>query len=107
MAALQLQLPFACIDFPGRDTVAVWEIAAKLGVTRQHVLDHIEAGSLVAIDTAIVGRSNMRVAVDEYRRFVLARLTGPARREFLRELPDTIRHELACAVIAELSGELL
>ena len=102
-AAAQLQLPFACLDFPGRETVAVWEIAAKLGVSRKHILDHIDAGTIVAVDTKIVStRSNMRVPVDEYRRWVLVRLTGPARRTFLAELPESVLLEIAresCALL--------
>jgi hypothetical protein len=91
----QLALPFACLDFPDRTSVSVQEIASKLGVTAQHILDHIEAGKLVALDTALVGtRRNPRIAVDEYRRWVLSLLTAPARRSFLTELPHATLREL-------------
>jgi predicted transcriptional regulator len=102
-AAQQLALPFACLDFPDRDSVSAREIAAKLGVTRQHILDHIEAGKLVAIDTSLVGtRRNPRVAVDEYRRWVLSLLTAPARRSFLTELPHATLRELQQEIAAIL-----
>ena len=73
----EAEFPFPGLDFPGRATVAVWEIAKKLSVTPTHILDHIRAGSLRALDTKCMGeRSNMRVTVEEYRRFVLSRLTN-------------------------------
>lgn len=101
----QLSLPFACLDFPGRDTVAVREIAAKLGVTSQHILDHIDAGTLVAVDTKLVGsRSNRRVPVDEYRRWVIGRLTGPARVQFFAELPRETLRQIAAEVAARLAA---
>lgn len=102
-APVQLSLPFACLDFPGRDTVAVWEIAAKLGVSRQHVWEHIDSGTLVAVDTKLVSsRGNLRVPVDEYRRWVLARFTGPARRTFIAELPDATLRQIAAEIAERL-----
>ncbi len=102
--AHQLALPFACIDFPDRTSVTAAEIAAKLGVTAQHILDHIEAGKLVAIDTTLAtSRRNPRVAVDEYRRWVLSLLTAPARRTFLAELPTPTLRELQQEIAALLS----
>lgn len=103
--AQQLSLPFAALDFPSRETVTVWEIAGKLGVTSQHVLDHVDAGKLVALDTKLVAsRRNLRVPVDEYRRWVLTLLTGPARREFLAELPPAALREIAAEIAAKLSA---
>lgn len=99
-AALQLLLPFACLDFPGRETVTVWEIAGKLGVTSQHVLDHVDENRLVALDTKLVAsRRNLRVPVDEYRRWVLSLLTGPARRQFLAELPQPVLRDIAAEIL--------
>lgn len=95
-AEQQLSLLFACLDFPGRDTVKVWEIAAKLGYSHQHIFEHIDAGKLVALDSALVpSRRNLRVPVDEYRRWCLGLLTGPARRTFISELPENLRREIA------------
>lgn len=104
-AAHQLALPFACLDFPDRDAVSAREIAAKLGLTRQHILDHIEAGKLVAIDTSLAAsRRNPRVAVDEYRRWVLSLLTAPARRTFLSELPKPTLRDLQQEIAAILAA---
>lgn len=101
----QLSLPFACLDFPGRDTVKVWEIAAKLGYSHQHIFEHIDAGRLVALDSALVlSRRNLRVPVDEYRRWVLSLLTGPARRTFFSELPKPVLREIAAEIAAQLAA---
>ncbi len=94
-AHVQLSLAFACLDFPGRDTVGIWEIAGKTGYTVRHVLDHIDAGKLVALDSALAKtRRSLRVPVDEYRRWVLTLLTGEARQIFVRELPDATLREI-------------
>lgn len=104
-AAVQLALPFACLDFPCRDTVKVWEIAAKLGCSCQHIFEHIDAGKLVALDSALVSsRRNLRVPVDEYRRWVLSLLTGPARVDFIRELPATTRRQIAAEIAASFAA---
>lgn len=99
----QLSLPFACLDFPGRDTVSAREVAAKLGVTTQHVLDHLDSGRLCAIDTALsASRRNPRIAVDEYRRWVLSMLTAPAQRALLAELPRPTLRALRAEIDALL-----
>lgn len=96
----QLLLPFASLDFPGRNVVTVAEIADKLGVTIQHVLNLIEDGSLIACDLArhVGSRRMVRVPVEEYRTFILKRLTGATRQEFIAGLPRTtlaqIREEI-------------
>lgn len=89
MTPQQLLLPFASLDFPGRNVVTVAEIAEKLGATIQHVLNLIEDGSLVACDLArhVGSRRMARVPVEEYRNFILKRLTGASRAEFLTQLP--------------------
>jgi len=87
-ADLQLSLPFACLDFPDRATVGAREIAAKLRVSRQHILDHIDAGTLVAVDTKIAR----------------SRLTGPARLEFIAELPEQTLREIAREIAARLAA---
>lgn len=102
-AAHQLSLTFACLDFPDRTILTVSEIAAKLDVSVQHVLDHVDEGKLVALDTALVdSRRSLRVTVDEYRRWVLTLLTGPQRRTFLAELTPAQLRE-----IHREAGELL
>lgn len=102
----QLQFAFfRCLDFPGRDTVKVWEIAGKLGYSHQHIFEHIDAGKLVALDSALVpSRRNLRVPIDEYRRWCLGLLTGPARRTFISELPEQTLREIAREIAVRLAA---
>lgn len=92
----QLVFPFTSLDFPGRVTLMVDEIAERLGVTAQHLLDLIEEGELVAIDLAgkAALRRTVRVPVESYRNFIVARMTGPLRREFMKTLPKATLREL-------------
>ncbi len=97
---------FHSLDFPGRTVLYLWEVAQKLGGTVQHYLNLIDSGELVAIDTG--SRANgktrrmLRVPVEEYRNFVVLRLTGPRRTEFIKQLPVSTRLEL----IEELKASL-
>lgn len=104
LPAHQLLLPFASLDFSGREAVTLAEIAAKLGGTSEHYANLVEDGTLVAVDlTRHVGSRRMiRVPIEEYRRFVLSRLTGKRRAEFLDELPTATRRELANEFFASL-----
>lgn len=101
MPAAQTDFPFVSLDFPGRTALTVDEIAERLGVTAQHVIDLVEEGALCpAVDVAGKGASRrlLRVPVESYRNFIVARMTGPARLNFLRALP--------VSVIAQLRAEL-
>lgn len=102
---LQFTQILACLDFPGRGTVTVREIAKKLGYCDRHVAGWIEAGELIAIDGKGKGsvRSAHRVPVDAYRDFIIRRLTNKdLRREFLLQLPKgSLR-----ALRAEIDGLL-
>lgn len=90
----QFFLPFACIDFPDKSIVTTVEIAAKLDYSLQHVLDHVEAGKLVAIDSSLAGsRRNLRVPIGEYRRWVLSMLTSEQRRQMLAEITASLLSE--------------
>lgn len=102
----QLLLPFACLDFSGRSTVTLQEIAQKLGVSCDTLERQIDDGTLVALDLARhqTSRRLLRVPVDEYRRYVLARLTGPARREFIAHLPTETLREIAREIAARLAA---
>lgn len=100
-AITQAEFPFASLDFPGRSTLTVDEIAERLGVTAQHVIDLIEEGALCpSVDLAGKGASRrlLRVPVETYRNFIIARMTGTARLHFLRSLP--------AGVLAQLREEL-
>ena len=105
MPAEQLQF-FASLDFPGRATVQVREIAERLGVSVRHLLNEIDEGALVVLDlkAARSSRRCARVPIECYRDYVLDRLSGPAmgRSELLRNLPAAVRR----ALIHELQESL-
>jgi hypothetical protein len=104
-AAQQMLLPFAALDFAGRSTVTLSEIALKLGGTAEHFAHLVDDGTLVAIDLSrhVGSRRMIRIPIEEYRRFVVQRLTGQRRAEFLAELTPATRLALAQEVLASLS----
>ncbi len=76
------------------------EIAERLGCSIDQAYDLADDGSLVAINIASAGvtRRELRVPIEAWRNFILARMTGPTRSYFLRTLPP--------AVLAQLRAEL-
>jgi len=105
MPAEQLQFPFfASLDFPGRSTLMLWEIAERLGVTDRHLAGEVESGELVALDlkTKGIARRCMRVPVEGYRDYVVRKLTGPMRATLLAALPRAVREQL----LAEIKDSL-
>lgn len=97
MNAEQLQFAFASLDFPGRVSLRVEEVATKLGVTPQHVIDLIVEGKLQALDIRGHGatRALYRIPVECYRDFIVRSLTTPAERmRLMRELPKATLREL-------------
>ena len=103
---VQLAFTFACLDFPGRATVSLAEIAAKLGGTVAHYWNLVDDDQLVALDLKrrVGSRRMIRVPVDEYRRFVIAKLTSTKRHEFLAELPTETLREIAAEIAARLAA---
>ncbi|MCX6951168.1 MAG: hypothetical protein NTV51_03140 [Verrucomicrobia bacterium] len=101
---LQLVFPFPSLDFPGRATLTVKEIAAKLGWTAKHIINLIGDGEMPCLNGRGRGvrRGTFRVPLECYRDFVTARLTGGRRLELLCLLPkDTLRE-----LVRELSAFL-
>lgn len=97
MPAEQLQFAFPSLDFPGRVNLRAEEVAEKLGITSQHVIDLIVEGKLQAIDVRGIGakRALYRIPVECYRDFIVRSLTTPAERlRLLRELPKATLREL-------------
>lgn len=101
MQTEQLQFAFASLDFPGRVNLRIEEVATKLGITTQHVIDLIVEGKLQALDMRGHGatRALYRIPVECYRDFLVRSLTTPTDRlRLLRELPKAtlrdLRHEL-------------
>lgn len=70
------QLDFRNLLFDGKRTVLyVSEVAEKIGVTEQHVIDLIEEGQLGAVNVGgtINGRKYWRIPVAEYEKFLKQR----------------------------------
>ena len=87
---------FASLDFPGRSTLMLREIAVRLGVTVAHLLNEVESGELVALDLKRrgVSRRCVRVPAEGYRDYVLRKLTSRDRAELLKGLPRVVRAQL-------------
>ena len=73
----------AAADFPSlrfpkdRTVLYVFEIAARLNVTEQHVIDLIDEGRLRAVNvggTGARGRRHYRIPVEAWEHFVRANL---------------------------------
>jgi hypothetical protein len=95
---------FASLDFPGRTTLTLGEIAEKTGYTAQHIADFISEGVIVALDGRGKGssRASMRVPVESYRNFIVARMTGGMRDELIRALPESTRAALMLEIFTGL-----
>ncbi|MDP2226801.1 MAG: hypothetical protein Q8J78_04935 [Moraxellaceae bacterium] len=94
--AEQLAFPFASLDFPGRTTLGLGEIAKRIGCSVDHLLNEVEHGALCGIDLkgAKATLRFIRVPVEAYRAYVLQRMTGEFRRNFIRDLPAHVKREL-------------
>jgi hypothetical protein len=105
----QLLLPFASLDFLGRHYVTLSEIAEKLGGTPEHFSNLVDDGTLVAFDLArhVGSRRMIRIPIEEYRRFVVSRLTGKKRAEFLAEVPPDSLSGILDDILAQLPREKL
>jgi excisionase family DNA binding protein len=65
------------LDFPGRTTLYVHEVAAKLSISERHVADLIDEGRLRAVNIAgknITDRKFYRIPIESYREFIQASL---------------------------------
>jgi CYTH domain-containing protein len=100
----QIELPFPSLDFSGRAVVMLGEIERKLVVSVDHLANQVTDGSLVALDLKSKGKSRrlIRVPIEEYRRYVMARLTGEGRKEFIAGLPAETLREILKEVQAAL-----
>ncbi len=93
----QLQFAFASLDFPGRVNLRVEEIATKLDVTAQHVIDLIVEGKMRALDMRgkDATRALYRVPVECYRDYVMESLTDKTTQlRLLKQLPKATLREL-------------
>ncbi len=100
--AEQFVFPFSSLDFPGRQQpLMLYEIAAKLNCSVDHLLNEAEVGALAGVDLkgAKASRRNVRVPVEAYRRYVLKRMTGEFRRDFIRDLSPLVKRQLRLEMI--------
>lgn len=105
-AAEQLAFAFASLDFPGRTTVSLGEIAQRLGVSVDHLLNEAEHGALKGLDLkgAKATRRNMRVPIECYRAYVIEHMTAEFRSGFVRDLPRHVLRELLVEINAALKS---
>ena len=96
MPQLQTEFPFSSLDFPGRTTLYPHELAERLGCSIDQVHDLADEGAISAIDIASPGarRRELRVPIEAWRNFIIARMTGPMRRHFLASLPAPVFSQL-------------
>jgi len=89
--------PFPSLDFSGRVTLTVLEVAAKLGWTAKHVADLIVEGQLGALDGKgkSAYRSSYRIPIEDYREFIVSRMTGPRPYELFTSLSRARLSEIA------------
>lgn len=68
------QLTFGSLLFPGRTVLYVSEVAEKLKVTDQHVIDLIEEGQFPgAINVGGGSKKFYRIPIESYERFLKSR----------------------------------
>ena len=73
------QVTFASLDFPGRTTLYVHEVARRLGIAEKHVLNLCDDGSLAMLNIASKGvkRRALRIPIESYRSFICERVSVP------------------------------
>ncbi len=89
----QMIFPFESLDIQHRSVLTVDDIRKKLRVSVDHVINLVEAGELKNVNTAVseLKRKQYRIPIESYRDFIIRRMSGPARKEFLQSLPrDTL-----------------
>lgn len=99
---IQLEFPYASLDFPHRATLTAAEIAEKLGCTKRHIENQIEAGQIGDLNLASkdTSRRFSRVPIEEYRNFIIRRMSGEGRILFLAALPKSTLQELQNEITA-------
>lgn len=90
------EFEFLSLDFVGRTTLYPRELAERLGCSIDKIFDLADEGLLCAVNIASKGsrRRDLRIPIEGWRIFILARLTGPLRTEFLRSLPAPVLAQL-------------
>ena len=70
---------YPSLNFPGRSTLRVQEIAAKLRIHPKHVIDLIIEGKFGSVDVCGLNasRSCYRIPIEAYREFISSSTTLP------------------------------
>lgn len=104
--SLQLEFPFYSLDFPERFTLRVGEVAARLGVSEQHILNLIDEGQFGSLNLAPDrARKLIRIPIETYRDFILRTYSGDNRINFLRSLPKASLQALQNDIITILNAK--
>lgn len=96
-ATLQMEFCYSSLDFTGRSTVKVTEIAERLGYSVQHIINAVDAGELTACDLSVgQTKRSLRVPIEEYRAWIMRNLTAPAskRAQWIDGLSRAVQIEL-------------
>ena len=102
---MSTQLDFLpSLDFPGRTTLMVSEIAERLGYSPKHVVALIADGSIPALNgkSSAAVRPSFRVPIEAYCDFVVTRVNGGLRAQFISSLPAATRRTLIMELQASL-----
>lgn len=67
------QSTFDGLLFPGRRVLCVAEVAERLRITEQHVIDLIDEGQLRAVNIGGASRKFYRIPVEAYEAFLRSR----------------------------------
>ena len=73
MTQTAIQPDFPSLKFEGRTVLYVFEVAHKLGITEQHVIDLIEEGKIRALNIAgknSIGRRYYRIPIEAYEDYI-------------------------------------
>ena len=91
------EAPPLSLDFRGRTAaLLVSEIAERLGYSPKHIYQLVEQGELIALDGKTKGadKPSWRVPIESYRNFIVRRMNGTTRADFLATLPEYTLREL-------------
>lgn len=98
----QLEFPYGSLAFVNRTTLRPQEVAEKFGCSKRHIENLIEEGKMGDINiSAVDWRRWSVIPIEEYANFVLKNMSGDARLEFLRHLPNETLDDYINALCAE------
>lgn len=105
----QLVIPFGSLAFANCTSLKPQQIAYKWGCSCNHIKRLIDKGQMGEIDISVNRDKKWSIVpVEEYAAFILNRMSGRGRAEFLRTLPSaTLReHANECLAVLKQRGDL-